>query len=183
MSAIGELEALAARTRLLEGLTSEQHSIDRSAEFTRRAAWHLRAAGWGNVRKESGLNVRGLDVDKILNRNTLEMIDIVISAGALNPRVGWQPVGSGTPGQFVAPRDEDAGGMPAPPPTPGGPTFDQVERLTDVAETIGDALVTSDPAVETVMSLLRRLEASQKSTEEHVGRIRAVLDDAARRFL
>ena len=104
MTETATLDSIEATFGYLRRPGDASQLVDNAAAFTRHAAWALREKGWGNVRKTGGLNRQGLDVDKILNRHTLEMVDIVRAAGDPSQAVAWQPQGTGTPAQFVEPQ-------------------------------------------------------------------------------
>ena len=127
--------------------------VDNAAAFTRHAAWALRDKGWGNVRKTSGLNRQGLDVDKILHRTTLEMVDIVRAAGDPSQAVAWQPQGTGTPAQFVEPQKPEGvdGG-----PTPPGPVDGDI--VTTLREELGAVRTAIAELHETERAILALLE-------------------------
>jgi hypothetical protein len=138
MSEVGRLEGLEARLGLLRRSGTEQQLLENAAAFTRAAAWELREEGWANVRKTSGSHVQNLDVDKILNRHTLEMVDIVVGAGALGQHVAWQPAGTGVPSQVVDPANPD-GEPPIDVPTPQ-PVLEYLEDIRDLVDNIDDKL-------------------------------------------
>jgi len=160
MSEIATLEAIEATYGYLRRPGDASALIDNAAAFTRHAAWALRGDGWGNVRKTSGLNREGLDVDKLLHRTTLQMVDVVIAAGDPSQRVGWQPVATGTPNQFVEPRDPGTGDGPPPP------------EDNDLAA-----------AIWAVLDELRAIRAVQEQQLELHGQVAAILARAAARFL
>ncbi len=91
MSELDVLNALNNRIQLVPKGTTEEELTVNAAAFTRAAAWELRADGWGNIRKDAGTAVAGLDVDKLLNRHTGQGVDIVVAAGTKSARVAWQP--------------------------------------------------------------------------------------------
>ena len=136
MDELATLDALENRLGLLRADGDTETRITNAAAFTRAAAWALREAGWGNVRKTSGENREGLDVDKILNRHTLEMRDIVIAAGSSAARVGWQLVATGSPAQWVAPQPPPGEQPPAPAPVPVEPVDGErfLELLDDIEQ-------------------------------------------------
>lgn len=159
MSAVGTLESIEATFGYLKRPGDASVLVDNAAAFTRHAAWALRAEGWGNVRKTSGLQRHNLDVDKILNRHTLEMVDIVIAAGDASQRIGWQPQGTGTPAQFVEPE--------APAGVDGGekPPDDDVDELA-----------------EAVLAAFAEVKAAIEAHHETSKQILAILERAAGKF-
>jgi hypothetical protein len=128
------LEALDAQHDYLRRDGDTATLITNAAAFTRHAAWLLRENGWGNVRKTSGEQRENLDVDKLLNKHTLEMVDIVVAAGHSSQHVGWNPVATGTPSQWVAPQPPP-GEVPEPGPTPE-PELPDFEALLDRVDEI-----------------------------------------------
>ena len=112
------LDSIEATFGYLRRTGDASQLIDNAAAFTRHAAWALRDRGWGNVRKTTGLERQGLDVDKILNRHTLEMVDIVAAAGDPSQRVAWQPQVTGTPSQWVEPQKPEGVDGGTTPPVP-----------------------------------------------------------------
>lgn len=118
MNEQAKLERLAEVSGLLRFHTDPETNKQRVAKFTRAAAWELRDGGWGNVRKDGGTHVQNLDIDKIMNWNTGEVVDIVIDAGIERQRVGWQVVDRLPRERWAAPHDELAPQQPAPQPGP-----------------------------------------------------------------
>jgi hypothetical protein len=152
MSEIETLHALEARMGLLGRSGSEQELLDNAAAFTRAAASELAKndPNWGNVRKTSGVNVRGLDVDKILHKLTLQMFDIVIGAGAAGQHVGWQNVAKGRPDQWV-----EAESFPppivVPHPEPVVETLEDLRDLLDSLDTKTEALLDHAHAIHVIL--------------------------------
>lgn len=157
MSEIAKLEAIEATFGYLRRPGDTSHLIDNAAAFTRHAAWELRAAGWGLVRKTTGLERQGLDVDKILHRTTLEMVDIVIAAGDPAQRVGWQPVATGTPSQWVEPMPP--AGVTPPPSPPGEPEGDMVRVLRDELRAVRSAIEALHTTERASLAILERAAA------------------------
>lgn len=129
MDEVATLDTIESQHGYLRRDGDSEALITNAAAFTRHAAWALRAAGWGNVRKTSGEQREGLDVDKILNKHTLEMRDIVIAAGSPAQRVGWLHVAQGTPSQWVEP--QRPAGVDEPAPEPEEPDADLFEHVAD----------------------------------------------------
>ena len=154
MSAVGTLESIEATYGYLKRPGDASVLVDNAAAFTRHAAWALRAEGWGNVRKTSGLQRQNLDVDKILNRHTLEMVDIVIAAGDPSQRIGWQPQGTGTPAQFVEPQPP-AGETPGG-PTPGPGDDELIAELRTQGTLLRDAIEAQHDTSKEILAILAR---------------------------
>lgn len=125
------IQAIEDRVGYLRRDGDTEARITHAAALTRHAAWALRDQGWGNVRKPNGEQREGLDVDKILNRHTLEMRDIVIRAGAPDAHVGWLLVAHGQPSQFVEPVPPP-GEAPAPTPVPPDDPIDSERFLEEL---------------------------------------------------
>ena len=154
MSETATLDSIEATFGYLRRPGDASTLVDNAAAFTRHAAWALREKGWGNVRKTGGLQRRNLDVDKILHRTTLEMVDIVIAAGDPSQRVGWQPQGTGTPAQFVEP-EAPAG------ETPGGPGTGEgesaiVDALREELGAIRNAIAELHDTERAILAVLER---------------------------
>lgn len=131
MSETATLDSIEATYGYLRRPGDASVLVDNAAAFTRHAAWALRDKGWGNVRKTTGLQRQNLDVDKILNRHTLEMVDIVAAAGDPSQRVAWQPQVRGTLDMFVEPQKPEGvdGGPGTPVPVPVEGTAAIVDEL------------------------------------------------------
>ena len=84
-----------------------------SAAFTVKVAQRLKAKGWALVRADPPAeNVNGVRIDKIINRQDLEIVDIVSNADAAPPaerHAVWQVQGIGVPGMVVDPPDASGG--------------------------------------------------------------------------
>jgi hypothetical protein len=81
--------ALAARTNLL-GRGADEHERTRNAgEFTRLAQRELHHLDWRLLRKSSGNNIDGRSVDKLINRVSGEVADVVFSSEGTDARAQW----------------------------------------------------------------------------------------------
>ena len=107
--------------------------IDHVAAFTRHAAWLLRESGWANIHKTHGEQRRALDVDKLINRHTFEIVDIVIAAGDPSQRIGWQSVAVGNAAMVADPTlpDEGNGDPGQVDPPSDGDISDVLERIDE----------------------------------------------------
>lgn len=159
MSELAMLESLEARTHLLARAAGPPPSLELCGEFTRRAAWELRERGWRLIRKTAGQNVRGLDSDKIIHADTLEIVDIIVGAGGPSPRPAWQGGHSGVPSMIVMPVDEWSGNGGGPPALRG-----VEELLAELVTVLGE-----------VRGVLAEMQQEQAA-------IRDVLTRAATRF-
>lgn len=119
MNELAKLQALYQRRGINLGQGDEGERLRRCAAFTRAAAWELRETGWGNIRKTGGVQVNGLDVDKLFNRDTREVVDIIIASGGDAPRVAWQQTEAGTDiERWISPAPPDDEVIPEPQPEP-----------------------------------------------------------------
>ena len=89
MSELDTLLALNAQTNLVRSIPDKDQQLVNVGEFTRRAAWALRDLGYGNVRKTSGTNVRGLSADVIMRRTDGAAFDIVVGKQTDSPSVAF----------------------------------------------------------------------------------------------
>lgn len=80
---------LAARTQLLGVGNNEQERRANAARFTAIAAWELREFGWGRISHEGDSAVDGKSADKLLNKHSGEVADIVNSSENTNARAQW----------------------------------------------------------------------------------------------
>lgn len=157
MDEVATLETLESQHGYLRRDGDSEALITNAAAFTRHAAWALRDLGWGNVRKTSGEQREGLDVDKILNKHTLEMRDIVIAAGSPAQRVGWLLVAHGTPTQWVEPKAPP--GVEEPEPEPVDPDTDLLEHVADRIDDIEQHTARIVAQNDEVLDLLRKAAA------------------------
>lgn len=165
-----ELERLRALNHELQlvpkGTTVDELERNASA-FTNAAAKMLAFEGWRRILKTVGKNVDGLDIDKLVNVDTFECRDIVISAGASNATVGWLDAGRFTDAsRFVAVWPEL---KPSPPPSPPPVTAQPIED--EMFDAIKDLVVGRDETNRQLDRVATALEA-----------IAAVLVSAGKRF-
>lgn len=161
------LEELNGRLKLVGRGTDTGERERNCSAFTQEAARMLYAEGWRRIRKPTGVNVDGMDIDKLVNANTFQIADIIVSAGVPEARVAWQMVGElRDTSRFieVAPVQVPAPPPPAP-PVPDEPTNDE---LLDV---IRDLVVSRDESNIELNRIAVALEA-----------IAAVLVSAGKRF-
>jgi hypothetical protein len=88
------LEALQARLQLVGKGNDVVERQRFCSTFTHEAARLLHSEGWRRIRKTDGQNVDGMDIDKLVNATTFEMVDIIVSAGIAQAFVAWQNVGT-----------------------------------------------------------------------------------------
>lgn len=188
MSELDTLKNLARETGLLAATGDVETMRHTSYQFTVKAAQRLRREGWALLRAPAGGNqINGVRIDKLINRSTLAIVDIIANADDPNgpPRqAAWQDEGHfGEPRDIVdAPIEIDQ-----PPTTPELPPttdhgdglfadvlvaqiarlIDAVEELTRVAKALqvtGEKLVGFDVAdlPSALRELDKRLEAIQR---------------------
>src|SRR5688572_18458794 len=118
-SELDRLRELNARLQLVpKGQTVEQ-LLRNASDFTHEAAKMLHAEGWRRIRKTEGTRVDDMDVDKLVNANHFQIVDIVISAGAPTATVGWQHMGEfRDASRFIEVRPDNQA-PPVPKPMPG----------------------------------------------------------------
>jgi len=136
---------MADELRRLEELNNQLRLVGRGNDvaemqrfcsaFTNEAARLLWSEGWRRIRKTEGQNVDGLDIDKLVNANTFQLVDIVASAGASNARVAWQVLGAEFPdtSRFVEVKPIEVSPLPSPSPAPPAPAPDELTDAIAVA--------------------------------------------------
>lgn len=155
------LEALNAQLRLVgKGADTAERQRFCSA-FTQEAARLLFAEGWRRIRKMTGENVDGLDIDKLVNVRTFRVVDLIVDAGLDRARVAFNDVGElRDTSRFVEVQPIEVPPPPAPPPTPiddaAGERFDafmqdlvngrdesnnQLNRIATALEAVATVLV------------------------------------------
>jgi len=168
---------MADELRRLEELNNQLRLVGRGNDvaemqrfcsaFTNEAARLLWSEGWRRIRKPWGQNVDGLDIDKLVNANTFQLVDIIVSAGASNARVAWQVLGAEFPdtSRFVEVKPIEVSPLPSPSPAPPAPAPDE---LTDA---IADIIIGREETNRQLNRIAVALEA-----------IAAVLVAAGKRF-
>jgi hypothetical protein len=167
MTELELLHRLQTDTNLIGARADKDEQRQRHAEFTRRAAWALQPYGYGNVRKTSGENVRGLSIDKIIHKSAGSVVDLIADSDGANPQLAWNVVDHLDPAAFfVEPQPEPGPAPPLPPPAPPAPSpdeaiFAQLEKLLlESTERIVDGL---DGMVQAVGHLSDSLDALQQN--------------------
>jgi len=136
---------MADELRRLEELNNQLRLVGRGNDvaemqrfcsaFTNEAARLLWSEGWRRIRKPWGQNVDGLDIDKLVNANTFQLVDIIVSAGASNARVAWQVLGAEFPdtSRFVEVKPIEVSPLPSPSPAPPAPAPDELtDAIADI---------------------------------------------------
>lgn len=127
------LRDLENRTHLLS-TPGEPPALRRNAWlFTRAAVLALGAETWALVKAPPGSEqIEGVCIDKIIHRQSLEIVDIVYAAGASNQAPAWQLHGPGESAWIVP---VEPGSTP-----PDRGTVPDVATLIDRVDAIGDLL-------------------------------------------
>ena len=148
MSELETLQALERETGLLASRGDVEHMRQSSYSFTVQAASRLRREGWCLLKAPpGGNNINGVRIDKLINRHTLQMVDIIVNADDPNgpPRqASWQDVGIGDAANVVPssePGDPTPAPAPAPPPEPRPEADLEIETLISAVETMYTAVV------------------------------------------
>lgn len=134
--------------------------------FTQEAARLLHAEGWRRIRKTAGANVDGMDIDKLVNKDTFRVVDIIVDAGLSRARVGFNDVDElRDTSRFIEVAPVEAPAPPAPvPPSPPIATND--ELLEDMKELINSREQTNEylhriaTAVETIAMIFQAAAAA-----------------------
>jgi hypothetical protein len=128
------------------------------SSFTHEAARLLHGEGWRRIRKTVGANVDGMDIDKLVNVHTMQIVDIIVDAGIERARVAFNHAGTATDtSRFieVAPVVVSPPPPPPPPPPPDG----------------------EPPADYEVLETMREIVNSRDTTNELLDRIAKALDE------
>lgn len=159
MSELTRLQELNSRLQLVPRGTTVAELQRNASDFTNEAAKMLHGEGWRRIRKTNGTNIDGLDIDKLVNVHTFQVVDIIVSAGAPNAFVAWQLAGElRDTSRFVEVRP-----TPSEPPAPTNPPASEDTLLLEVADAIDsstDAIRSLDRtvvALRTELALLRDL--------------------------
>jgi len=168
---------MADELRRLEELNNQLRLVGRGNDvaemqrfcsaFTNEAARLLWSEGWRRIRKTEGQNVDGLDIDKLVNANTFQLVDIVASAGASNARVAWQVLGAEfrDTSRFVEVKPIEV------PPPPHAPPAPPPRAPDDLMDALNELIVGRDDTNRNLLRIAVALEA-----------IAAVLVAAGKRF-
>lgn len=155
------LQELQARLQLVgKGADTAERERNCSA-FTQEAARMLHGEGWRRIRKTSGVNVDGMDIDKLVHKDTFRIVDIIVSAGVPEARVGFSDVGElRDTSRFieVKPEPPAAPDLPEPIGNEPDPAKEFLDALQDVANGADARNLQLDriaTALETIAAVLR----------------------------
>lgn len=152
---------LAARTQLLGVGDTEQERRANAARFSGIAAWLLREFGWGRISHEGESAVDGKSADKLLNKNSLEVVDIIVDAEGTAARAAWQIQAERLPIDRwiapVAPDGEDPREQPREQPRDDDDDFDAEAFATAAVEDVVEALQAIAINLDRIADVLERL--------------------------
>lgn len=172
MTELDILRELNARTGLVAPLADKVQQVHRHAEFTRRAAWALRDRGWGSLRKTTGAHVDGKSIDKIIQRDSGEVRDLIVDSDGNEPRVTFDLAGVLEPSQFfiapTAPPDAPPVKPPVEPPVEPPAADDDAALLKELV----DAIDANSDRTDANTAALQALHATLKIIAEKGVRLR-----------
>jgi hypothetical protein len=156
MSELDVLRELEARTHLLSAEGDTGALRGNAFLFTHAAVTALGSATWALVKAPAaGDNIDGLRIDKIINRQTLEIVDIVLGAGAPGQEPSWQLKGPGDSSLVVPvssgptqPHDQQSPDLAA--------LMDRVDAIGDMLADVGQELPRNTAELARVAGLLDR---------------------------
>lgn len=133
-----------------------------ASAFTHEAARLLWSEGWRRIAKPDGVNVDGLDIDKLVNVRSRAIVDIIVAAGAKNAFIAWQDAGTlADTSRDVEVRPVDAPPAPAP--------VERDELILTLVE-IGGGIDGLISAVSELNESIRKIHAEQVAMRELVER-------------
>jgi hypothetical protein len=159
------LQALAAETGLLGPQATAEDAKQSAYAFTVKAAQRLRDRGWALLRAPAGgENVNGVRYDKIINRQTLMVVDIIVSSDDAHvTRVpSWEEKGIGSPGDVVEPPVENGGGGGGGNGGGGGGTGPDEEWFEQLLEDVGNLVGATTAMAEALVTVAKELSALRK---------------------
>lgn len=140
MTELDRLIALNAKLQLV-GKGNDVAERERfCSTFTQEAARLLHGEGWRRIRKTVGANVDGMDIDKLVNVNTFQVVDIIVDAGIASARVGFNHAGElRDTSRFIDVAPVIVPPAPPAPPAPelepaGDELLEKIEALVDGRE-------------------------------------------------
>jgi len=166
MSELETLQQLERETGLLASRGDVETMRQTSYQFTVKAAQRLRREGWAMLKAPAGGNqINGVRIDKLINRQTLQIVDIIVNADDPDGpprRPDWQDVGRGNFSDVVEPplaAEPEPGPVATPKPTEPPAVDIELDALIASAARIVESM---DHVTAAVGALEQKIEQLQR---------------------